>query len=408
MKLFLRFGIALLLCLGLFLSLASCTLKVSAEHLSKKYKAKNNLKGTLSEEGVLAGYRFALALLSATDTEKENQLISPLSVMLALGMTANGAQGDTRKEMEEAFGMSVEEMNLFLLGFLESSDRELFKAAQSIWLRDEGLSVEDAFLQATADYYGADAYAAKFDQSTVKDINRWVEYHTDGMIDQLLEQISPSAMLYLISAMAFDAKWETPYKQNQIQKDSFTHTDGKTETVDMMTSKESVYLALGDALGVLKYYQGGRYAFAGILPPEGVAPSDYLASLSGEDLAALLGSVRHGTVNAKIPAFSFSGDYLLNDALESLGMDLAFSSAADFSGIDKNAPLSIGEVRHKTFIDLSAEGTRAAAVTSVSVKATSLSPNEPLYIHLNRPFVAVILDTQTGLPLFIGVVNHIQ
>jgi serpin B len=361
----------------------------------------------VTKEGVLAAYRLALGLLKETD-ETQNQLLSPLSVMLALGMTSNGAEGETKAQMEQALGMTTEEMNVFLSAVLENADGDMVNFAQSIWFKDGELSVLPAFLQTNADYYGADAYAAKFDASTVRDINRWVEHHTDGMIDKLLEQIDPYAMMYLISALAFDAKWETPYQKSQITKDFFFTADGTPLSAELMHSEESRYLSQSGALGVLKSYEGGRYAFAGILPPEGMSPADYLASLSADDLTRLVTDVQYGKVDAKIPAFTFAGDYLLNDALKALGMELAFTDDADFSKIDKTHHLYIDEVKHKTFIDVSAEGTRAAAVTSVGLNKCTAAPDDTVYIHLNRPFAVVLLDTQTGLPLFVGTVNTVD
>jgi len=407
MKIFLRIGIALLLCVGVFVSLSSCTLRLSADNLSKHYKSKREAQGQVTDEGIVAAYRLALGLLEETD-KSQNQLLSPISVMLALGMTANGAEGETKAQMEQVLGMTTEETNAFLSAVLANADEDLVNFAQSIWFRDEEISVLPAFLQTNADYYGADAYAAKFDQSTVRDINNWVEHHTNGMIDKLLDRIDPAAMMYLISALAFDAKWETPYKKSQIFDDFFTAADGAPQSVELMHSEEGRYLSLDGALGVLKPYEGGRYAFAGILPPEGMSPADYLASLSADEFTRLMTDVQYGKVDAKIPAFSFAGDYLLNDALKALGMELAFTDDADFSKIDKTLPLYIEEVKHKTFIDVSAEGTRAAAVTSVGLnKCTAAAPDDTVYIHLNRPFVVVLLDTQTGLPLFVGTVNTV-
>ena len=227
------------------------------------------------------------------------------------------------------------------------------------------------------------------------------------MIDKLVEQISPDQLMYLISAMAFEADWEKKYQKSQVEEGIFTDLDGQKQAVDMMNSVEHYYLSQGDAYGLLKYYEGGRYAFAGILPPEGTSPADYLASLSAENFAALL-KPQSASVVAQIPVFSFEGDYLLNDALKDMGIELAFSDLADFSGIDRSSSLCISEVKHKTFIDVNPDGTKAAAATAIGTIATSLGPTQRIYVALDRPFVMVLLDTQTGLPLFVGTVNHIN
>ena len=408
MKHIFRRLLLVLVCLGISLGLCSCIPhRYQANNLTEPYKLPNSPQGNITDSGVLAAYGLALSLLSHTSAPGENQLLSSLSVMLALGMTANGANGETKAQMERVLGLSVEELNGFLLGVLQSADQDALHLAQSIWFRDIGFSVKETFLDTNANYFGADAFSAKFDKSTVADVNAWVNEKTQGMIEKLLDSISPTDMMYLISTLAFKADWAEKYAPTQVKQENFLTADGALQKVDMMSSSESFYLSNGDALGVLKYYEGERYAFAGILPPEGISPENYLASLSAEDFSALLGDVQRGNVSAKIPAFSFSGDYELSQALSALGMPLAFSSDADFSGIaDQN--LSVSEVKHKTFIDVNPDGTRAAAVTSVGIKVTSIGPTDRICIYLNRPFVMVLLDTDTGLPLFVGIVNTVK
>lgn len=408
MKHIFRRLLLVLVCLGISLGLCSCIPhRYQADNLTAPYKLQKSPQGEITDSGVLAAYALALSLITYESTPGENQLLSSLSVMLALGMTANGANGETQAQMERVLGLSVEELNVFLLGVLQSADQDILNLAQSIWFRDNGFAVKETFLDTNANYFDADAFAAKFDKSTVADINAWVSEETQGMIEKLLDSIRPEDMMYLISALAFEADWAEKYNSAQIKQENFTTADGTLQKVEMMSSSESFYLSQGGALGVLKYYEGERYAFAGILPPEGISPEDYLASLSAEDFAALLGNVKRGIVSAKIPAFSFTGNYELSQALSALGMPLAFSPDADFSGIaDQN--LSVSEVKHKTFIDVNPDGTRAAAVTSIGIKTTSIGPSERICVYLNRPFVMVLLDTDTGLPLFVGIINTVK
>ena len=208
--------------------------------------------------------------------------------------------------------------------------------------------------------------------------------------------------------MAFDGKWETPYTKNQIREGLFVDNNGISHTVSMMHSTESVYLSHKGAVGALKYYKGGRYAFAGILPPDGMTPRDFMASLSAEELQTLLCSVNHGKANVQIPAFSLSLSQTFNEALSNMGMASAFTNEANFSKIDKTSPLSVSEIKQSTFIDVNSEGTKAAAATSVAISKTSLDPFGEVTIHLDSPFLFVILDTQTGMPLLVGTMNAIE
>lgn len=407
MKFILRAALVLLVCMGILCCFFSCTLHTEAELLSKRYRKGKTTTATPEEKAMLAAYNFTLSLYSEIQNG-ENQLFSPLSLLLALGMTANGAEGDTKSQMEQVFGMTTEELNHFLLAVCSTSDQNTLKLAQSMWLSEHNLNVEQSFLDVNEEYYGASIYKAPFDHTTVKDINRWVDYYTDGMIPSLLDQINPATVLYLISAMAFDGKWETPYTKNQMKEGLFVDNNGISHTVSMMHSTESVYLSHKGAVGALKYYKGGRYAFAGILPPEGMTPRDFMASLSAEDFHALLCSVNHGKADVKIPAFSLSLSQTFNEALSNMGMASAFTNEANFSKIDKTSPLSVSEIKQSTFIDVNSEGTKAAAATSVAISKTSLDPFGQVEIHLDSPFLFVILDTQTGMPILMGTMNTIE
>ena len=408
MKRIFKTMLLLALCCGCLSQVSSCGLRVKAEALGQNLSPQKPTTTSITNEGKVAVYQFAVSLLQQLGQENKN--ISPLSVMLALGMTQNGAMGQTKTQMETALGMSQEALNNFLCAYLTSLETdELLKIAQSIWFHQNNLSVSSDFLQTNKNYYNAEMYAAPFDRTTLNDINRWVSYHTNDMISKLLEQIDPSMVMFLISAMAFDAKWETAYQKEDIAKEyPFIKADGTVCQVEMMLSEESIYLTNEDgAAGFLKYYKGGRYAFAGILPPENTTPDTYLASLDGAKLQSLLSLYNRGTkVNAGLPAFTFDMQIKLNEALQNMGIIDAFdASLADFSGIGTaGGNLCIDEVLHSTFIDVNAEGTRAAAVTSVGIKCTSIGPMDTITVYLDRPFIYAIMDTTTGLPVFLGTV----
>ena len=353
---------------------------------------------------------FAVRLFQAGQRGGENSLVSPLSVLCALAMTANGAQGETRAQMEEVLGMKAEELNEYLYTYmrdLPSDEKYKLDLANSIWFTDnESFTVNRDFLQTNADYYGADLYKAPFNDATCKAINDWVKNKTDGMIPQILDRIPADAVMYLVNALAFEAEWVEPYEKTQVTEAPFTMEDGTKRTVELMRSRENAYLEDDNATGFIKYYAGGRYAFAALLPNEGVTVADYLDSLTGESLHRLLAHPRSVPVSAALPKFETDFDAELAGVLAAMGMPLAFDpDQADFSalGTSTGGNIYIGSVIHKTFISVAEQGTRAGAATVVvMVDGCALEEEPPKVVTLDRPFVYMLIDTATGTPFFIG------
>lgn len=356
---------------------------------------------------------FGLELFKKSIDDEQNSLVSPLSVMLALAMTANGADGATLEEMENVLGgdLTIDELNEYLHTYwslLPSSEKAKLEIANSIWFRDDEymIRVKDEFLQKNADYYGASIYKSPFDESTVKDINGWVSEHTDGMINKIIGEIDPLTVMYLINAICFDAEWSSPYSEYAIYEGNFYGLSGTT-TAELMRSEENRYITDENAVGFIKYYTNG-YSFMAILPAEGMSLADYIDTLEGDDLVRLFKSAEYAKVNATLPKFKYEYSVTLNDALKEMGINSAFGGG--FSGIGESSlgELYINRVLHKTFIEVDNAGTRAAAVTVVEVSPESAEePVEPKIVKLDRPFLYAIVDNATGLPIFIGTVNDI-
>ena len=231
------------------------------------------------------------------------------------------------------------------------------------------------------------------------------------MIPSILDEIPDSAMLFLINALAFDGKWQTPYEPEQVTDGTFTAADGSERAVTMMQSSETEYLDDGQATGFIKYYKEGGYAFAALLPNEGVSIDSCIASLTGAGLRETLQNAEQTQVNATLPKFSADYSAELSGSLKALGVTDAFDGdRADFSAMGQSGEgrLFISRVLHKTHIELDEQGTSAAAATAVEMNATACAPAEqPKSVVLNRPFVYMILDTNTMLPVFFGAVYDI-
>lgn len=357
---------------------------------------------------------FSVKLLQSSVMEEKGKLISPVSVMAALGMTANGAKGETYAQMEDVLGLSAEELNNWFYGYEESLPKQQELAvhlANSIWFRDdEAFRVERDFLQSNADYYGAAAYRVPFDDGTVKDINSWVRDNTNQMIDSIIDRMPDEAVLYLINAVSFEARWQDIYEENQIREGIFTSSDGEERTVDFMYSTEYGYLQDECAGGFLKPYKDGRFAFMGLLPDERVSVEEYVQGLTGSRLHDMLCDVSDEKVIASIPKFEWEYSAELGENLRTMGMPAAFEqSAADFSGMGgyQGQNLYIGKVIHKTKITVDEWGTKAGAATAVEMDAGGAEMEPPKMVYLDRPFVYGIIDLETNTPLFLGILTDV-
>ena len=407
--------IAAILCLSVLatgmMSLSGCGTKVQAANLMEGIAAKT-VSGKAADDAFKnSSADFAIKLFQQTRDGNKNSLISPLSVMLALSMTANGAKGETLAQMEALLGgdIPMETLNEYLYSYIKTLPSEKtakLNIANSIWFRDNGFKAEKAFLQKNADYYGAEAYKSVFDEKTLRDINNWVKKNTDGMIEKIIDDLDPDAVMYLINTVLFDAEWENIYKKDEISDSTFTALDGTKRTISMMYSTEQRYLDDGKATGFIKPYKSG-YSFVALLPNGDVSLSDYVASMTGKSFIDTIKSAKDVPVETAIPKFSYDYDIEMSGALKALGMTKPFDAAkADFSALSDSGNIFISRILHKAYIAVDEKGTKAGAATAVEIKETAAIVG--IYsVTLDRPFVYAIIDDATGLPVFIGTVTDI-
>ena len=349
---------------------------------------------------------FTVELFNAA-YEGGDALISPVSVLAALAMAEAGARGETLAQMEEVFGADAETMRLALSAYMSSVAGTEAKTANAIWFRDDGsFTPNEDFLADCASFAGAEVFADEFTAALAGEINGWISEHTDGMIKDVLDEIDPDAVMYLVNALAFEADWAEQYKEHQLRDGEFKAEDG-VKTVEMMYSDEHVYLEGDGFTGFMKPYKGGRYAFAALLPDETSSLEALLGSLTGETLADALENAQNTPVETATPGFSSEYAAELSETLMGMGMADAFSGeTADFSGMGRSAlgNIYINRVLHKTFIDVTPQGTRAGAATVVEMNAES-AMEDVKQVYLDRPFAYMIVDTQYNIPLFFGVVT---
>lgn len=399
----------------LLLSLMACAAASASTDLMKGVRANEVAADVdLSGNGAVAVTDFGVRIFQKSMRSDENTLISPVSVLYALAMTANGATGGARAEMEEVLGMPVKELNEYLHTWLKSlsveGERYKLSLANAIWFKDvESFTVNEHFLQTNADYYGAGIFKAPFNQETCKEINNWVSEHTDKMINGIIDEIPADAVMYLVNALTFDAEWATIYKESQVKEGTFTTEIGMEQQVEFMYSTLYKYLEDELATGFVKEYAGGSYAFVAMLPNEGVSVTEYVQSLSGEHLQNLLAEPQAIEVRTSLPKFETEFSAELSGVLKSMGMERPFTSGMEGVGIStEDIYMVINEVLHKTFIAVDEKGTRAGAASAVMMAPGSdPAPQEYKVVYLDRPFMYMIVDMINYAPIFVGTVMSV-
>ena len=349
-------------------------------------------------------------LLRAVREPGVNTLLSPLSVALALSMTANGAAGDTLAEFEALLGADVDTVNAnaasLLAEYRDLGGSTVSNLADSLWL-DDSLEANELFLSRCTAFYGAGRYQADLaTEQTRRAVNGWVEENTGGMIPEILTEVpAEDAALLLVNALYLKNTWEHEFDPNSTREDSFYAADGTGTVTDFLSNgiRQEQYFRTEDAAGVVLPYDDGRLAFAAVLPDGDL--DAWLESLDGGTFPALIGAAEDTRLLLRLPKFEAEWGGELADALAALGLDTAFDPArADFSGLGttESGPLFIDSVLHRAKIQVDEEGTEAAASTVVMAPAGAPEPVDYEELILDRPFCYAIVDLERGVPLFLG------
>ncbi|MBQ7915866.1 MAG: serpin family protein [Firmicutes bacterium] len=388
---------------------SGCTPINQGTDLMATVQAKDVEKVTDLTKEAAAVTDFGVRLFQQSLEDEKNILISPLSVMSGLTMMGNGASGETLSQLETVLGLPVTDLTKYLHSYvsqLPSAENYRLSLANSIWFTDSKLfTANPDFLQTNADYFGADMYQLPFSRNAVRAMNNWVDEKTDGMIPEIIKEIPDNALMYLINALAFEAKWENEYERSDVDKGTFTLEDGTTKKMDFMYSEEHKYLEDENAVGVIKYYKENKYAFAALLPNEGVTVAEYAATLTGDHLYEMLANPARESVKTAIPKFEADYSGRMEDVLKNMGLTDAFDPRlADFSqlGSFEGGNIYVEEMLHKTYISVDEKGTKATALFAGLFSGGSEGPIEYKYVYLDRPFIYMLIDCETNLPFFIG------
>ena len=362
---------------------------------------------------------FAFELYQILREQNDNLFYSPYSISLALAMTYAGARGETERQMADTLDFTLPQdrlhpafngLDVELASRGEGAggaDGEGFRlnVVNAIW-GQRGYDFLAEFLDVLAENYGAGLrlldFAGDPEASRVA-INDWVSEQTEGRIEDLIPPnvINPLTRLVLTNAIYFNAAWNMPFDPDRTEDGTFHLLDDSTVTVPMMRQTESLGYAEGEGYQAVELPYDGRELSMVILLPEAGEFGSFEASLDAERVAAMLKDLTPGQVALTMPKFEIESGFSLVDALTAMGMPDAFSAAADFSGMDGSHELFISEVVHKAFVSVDEAGTEAAAATAVVMQLKG-APMAPIEVTVDRPFVFLIRDIETGAILFIG------
>lgn len=410
---------------GMFsLALASCGVSKNAQGATKDDRGESMVvsrNDQLIDEGYLIlsndqrdivnnNNAFALNLFRQM-SGMDSKVFSPMSVSYLMGMLANGANGATRQEIMNAIGckdVNLDQLNEFYKLMITRAGRfdksVTINVANYIALNQK-YELKDGFAKAMQDYYLAGVDRLNFSSpSTVGHINKWCSKQTDGMIPEMIKEIDANAVSYVMNAIYFNGTWEEKFGKKQTKLENFRGYTRDIKKAQMMHRNGKYMYANNDTFSAVSIpYGNGAYKMVVMLPNEGKSIDEMMRGMDAKSLSELSYNMDNCVVDLKLPRFTTSLSVSLNDMISKLGAPTMFTGAADFSNF-ANGELFISKMLQKAKIEVSEEGTKAAAITMAMVGMTSLNPAEPRHVqfHANRPFAYMITEASTGAILFMG------
>jgi serine protease inhibitor len=375
-----------------------------------------NRQLNLDTQLIDASNRFSFNLFDriAKKETNKNIFISPLSVSLALSMTYNGANGETQSAMAktlEVQGIAISEVNNFnrILqeSLLSTNNGTEINIANSLWANKD-VPLEQSFIDNTKTYYQAKLSNLNFsDLNAVNIINNWVKTQTKGKINEIVSQTDSETVIILVNAIYFKSGWRKPFKKTSTKPKPFTLDDG-TKIQHPAMSQEDIYLYLDtpEFQSVKLPYRSTRFSMDIFLPKSTSNLAEFQKQLTAKNWQVWSEKFRKREVFVQLPRFKVEYGIDLINTLQNMGMQIAFSPAADFRNLSSES-VFINEVNHKTFVDVNEQGTEAAAVTSVGIsRGLDLPSQDSFKIIIDRPFFFTISDRQTGTIIFMGAIKN--
>lgn len=350
--------------------------------------------------------------INASQPEPKNTMISPLSVSLALAMVYNGTDGNTKKQMEEMLhkaNLSADDINQSykdLVAALQSHDPKVeLSISNAIFYRNT-FPVKPNFITTNQNFYQAEVSGLDFTKqaATLNTVNGWVNTKTKGKISSIISEVNEQDVMYLLNAIYFNGQWTYSFDTDATTNRPFTKDDKSVVQVPTMTIEKPFNFYSHSKFDLLEMpYGGGKYSMLIFLPGNGKSTTDVISLLTPANVSDWISKMTEQKKEVFLPKFEFKFDNSLVDELSALGMTDAFNDAkANLTGISDAAKLVISEVVHKSYIKVDERGTEAAAVTGITVRVTSVGPDNSF--RVDRPFVFAIREKDSNAILFIGKV----
>jgi serpin B len=348
--------------------------------------------------------------------ETENIFISPLSISMALGMTLNGAKGETYEEIQQTLNFENLEMQEINEGYhqliedITNADPDVqAEIANSVWNK-EGFKINDAFRNALQTYFEAEARELDFtDPESVDIINGWIADKTHDKITGMLDEIPPSAVMYLINAVYFNGSWKYEFDPEETKQRTFYLENGDNVEVDMMSQRNTYAHYQSDEVQMVDVpYGDSLFTMTLMMPTDADTPLDefIVSELTQENLQNWYSNLSTEEVDLILPKVELEYKVTLNEMLKALGMNAAFTDGADFSGINTDPSLQISRILHQTYLKMDEVGTEAAGVTIIEFVITSINPNTKPVYRFDRPYVMILREQSTGAILFVGKIMN--
>ncbi|MBX2953639.1 MAG: serpin family protein [Leadbetterella sp.] len=348
--------------------------------------------------------------------EKENggsYFLSPLSLNIALGMLLNGAEGETKAEIQKMLGFSDADLAVIntsyaeLIAKLPNVDPKVTNTtANSVWYR-KGLTVESTYLDALKNNFSAGVYPEDFsNRATVDKINRWAADHTNDKIKKVIEEINPDQVMFLMNALYFKGDWTQEFDEKNTAKAPFHGVTQETTQDFMYVQHEFGYTQNKSFQMIELPYGNEKYAFVAMLPVSGTA-DDMIRGLTRDQWDAARNSLYKTKVEVFLPKFKMESSKNLNEVLKAMGMKRVLTDMAELGKISKEAKLFVGFVKQDTYLSVDEKGSEAAAVTSIGFTTTSAGPSYPVF-RCDRPFAFAIVEKTSDTIQFIGKVNDME
>ena len=339
--------------------------------------------------------------VNASEPKTQNVVVSPYSAAVTLSMLAEGAEGQTKAEFNQALGNI-----LYKAADLGDNDTVAVKSANSVWISDN-FSPRNRYVSLLEKDFDAFIDVENFASPVALEaINNWCSENTDGKIKGILDRLDRNTVMVLVNALYFQASWDLQFNQAHTTDQIFHGLSGD-KTVKMMRLFEYLMYTEYQGIQIVQLpYQGRKYSMYVVLPPEGSDISTLISKLDPSAYRTALDMLSTQRVKLSLPRFKAETSMILNKPLQNMGIKTAFTSAADFTGIAEMGPLELSQVKQKCYIDVTEGGTEAAAVTAATIRLTSIRPSSHVEMKVDRPFAFVIADAENRNILFAGkIVN---